>query len=97
MQQGDAAIELVLMLRLVVHLALRQAEGFAASIFRLLGQELRVPGRWCIEPSGAGAGGPAAAEPLRSRACRSSTMPRAVTASRSPAIASRTGRPTRLA
>jgi hypothetical protein len=34
---------LVLMLRLVFHLALRQAEGFAASIFRLLGQELRVP------------------------------------------------------
>ena len=31
------------MLRLVFHLALRQAEGFAASIFRLLGQKLRVP------------------------------------------------------
>src|SRR3712207_7302301 len=28
---------------LVFHLALRQAEGFAASAFRLLGQELRVP------------------------------------------------------
>ena len=40
---SDAAIELVLMLRLVFHLALRQAEGFAASIFRLLGQKLRVP------------------------------------------------------
>jgi hypothetical protein len=40
---SDAAIELVLMLRLVFHLALRQAEGFAASIFRLLGQELCVP------------------------------------------------------
>src|SRR3954467_11123809 len=40
---SDAAIELVLMLRLVFHLALRQAEGFAASLFRLLGQELRVP------------------------------------------------------
>jgi hypothetical protein len=40
---SDAAIELVLMLRLVFHLALRQAEGFAASIFRLLGQELRIP------------------------------------------------------
>src|SRR4051812_26756392 len=40
---SDAAIELVLTLRLVFHLALRQAEGFAASIFRLLGQELRVP------------------------------------------------------
>src|SRR5919199_128208 len=40
---SDAAIEVVLMLRLVFHLALRQAEGFAASILRLLGQELRVP------------------------------------------------------
>src|SRR5919112_1871281 len=40
---SDAAIELVLMLRLVFHLALRQAEGFAMSVLRLLGQELRVP------------------------------------------------------
>src|ERR687893_698252 len=40
---SDAAIELVLMLRLVFHLALRQAEGFAASVLRLLGQEPRVP------------------------------------------------------
>ena len=40
---SDAAIELVLTLRLVFHLALRQAEGFAASVLRLLGQELRVP------------------------------------------------------
>jgi Transposase DDE domain len=40
---SDAAIELVLMLRLVFHLALRQAEGFAASVLRLLGQALRVP------------------------------------------------------
>jgi hypothetical protein len=31
------------MLRLVFHLALRQAEGFATSVLRLLGQELRVP------------------------------------------------------
>lgn len=40
---SDATIELVLMLRLVFHLALRQAEGFAASVLRLLGQALRVP------------------------------------------------------
>ncbi len=40
---SDAAIELVLMLRLVFHLALRQAEGFAASVLRLFGQALRVP------------------------------------------------------
>jgi IS5 family transposase len=40
---SDAAVELVLALRLVFHLALRQAEGFSASVLRLLGQELRVP------------------------------------------------------
>jgi len=40
---SDAAIELVLMLRFVFHLALRQAEGFAASLLRLLGKKLRVP------------------------------------------------------
>ena len=40
---SDAAIELMLMLRLVFHLALRQAEGFAASILGLLGQKRRVP------------------------------------------------------
>ena len=40
---SDLAIELVLMLRLVFHLALRQAEGFAASVLRLLGLDLNVP------------------------------------------------------
>jgi hypothetical protein len=40
---SDAAIELVLMLRLVFHLALRQAEGFAGSVLRLIGLDLRVP------------------------------------------------------
>jgi hypothetical protein len=39
---SDAAIELVLMLRLVFHLALRQAEGVTMSVLRLLGQALRV-------------------------------------------------------
>jgi hypothetical protein len=33
----------VLTLRLVFHLALRQVEGFTASVLRLLGQNLRVP------------------------------------------------------
>ncbi len=37
------AIELVLTLRLVFHLGLRQAEGFSASVMRLLGRDLRVP------------------------------------------------------
>src|SRR5215218_7093344 len=40
---SDAAIELVLILRLVFHLALRQAEGFVTSVLRLLGLELPVP------------------------------------------------------
>jgi hypothetical protein len=40
---SDLSIELVLTLRLIFHLALRQAEGSVASVLRLLGQELRVP------------------------------------------------------
>lgn len=40
---SNFAIELVLMLRLVYHLALRQAEGFVSSIFRLLGLALPIP------------------------------------------------------
>jgi hypothetical protein len=40
---SSLAIELVLTLRLVFHLALRQAEGFARSVLRLLGLQLPVP------------------------------------------------------
>ena len=40
---SDLAVELVLTLRLVFHLALRQAEAFTRSVLRLLGLELRVP------------------------------------------------------
>jgi hypothetical protein len=40
---SDLAIELVLTLRLVFQLALRQAEEFVRSMLRLLGFELRVP------------------------------------------------------
>ncbi|NPD70050.1 IS5 family transposase (plasmid) [Lichenicola cladoniae] len=40
---AEVAIELVLTLRLVFHLALRQAEGFARSVLRLLGLDLCVP------------------------------------------------------
>jgi hypothetical protein len=54
---SDAAIELVLMLRLVFHLALRQAEGFAASVLRLLGQELRVPDHTTLSRRGRGFAG----------------------------------------
>ena len=40
---SDLAIELVLTLRLVFHLALRQAEGFTRSVLTLLDLELAVP------------------------------------------------------
>ena len=40
---SDLAVELVLTLRLVFHLALRQAEAFTRSVLALLGLELRVP------------------------------------------------------
>ena len=40
---SDPAIELVLTLRLVFHLALRQAEGFARGVLALLGLDLAVP------------------------------------------------------
>ena len=40
---SELAIELVLTLRLVFHLAMRQAEGFACSVLRLLGMALPVP------------------------------------------------------
>jgi hypothetical protein len=40
---ADMAIEVVLTLRLVFHLALRQAEGFTRSVLRLLGLEIAVP------------------------------------------------------
>ena len=40
---SDATNELVLMLRLVFHLALRQIEQFGTSVLRLLEQALRVP------------------------------------------------------
>jgi len=44
---SDLAIELVLTLRLVFRLALRQVAAFAASVLRLLGVELPRPGlRW---------------------------------------------------
>jgi hypothetical protein len=40
---SDPAIEFVLMLRLVFHLALRQAEGFVSSVFRSLRLALPIP------------------------------------------------------
>ena len=40
---SDLAIELVLTLRLMFHLALRQAEAFSRSVLHLLGLELTAP------------------------------------------------------
>ena len=54
---SDVAIELVLTLRLVFHLALSQAEGFAASVLRVLVQELRVPGHTTLGPRSCGFAG----------------------------------------
>ena len=75
-QYSDLAIELALTRRLVFHLALRQAKAFSAIVLRLLGLELAVGvGAWrrpgSLEPS----------SPAMSLACRSSTIPPAVTAS----------------
>src|SRR5919112_5331493 len=44
-------------LRLVFHLALRQAEGFARSVLRLLGQELRTPDHTTLSRRGRGFAG----------------------------------------
>src|SRR4028119_799774 len=49
---SDLAIELVLILRLVFHLALRQAEGFVASVLRLLGLDLPVPDQTTLSRRG---------------------------------------------
>src|SRR6195952_1599724 len=51
---SDLAIEVVLTLRLVFHLALRQAEGFIRSVLHLLGLEIAVH-----RPSVGAAGGSA--------------------------------------
>ena len=42
-QSSDLAIETALTLRLIVHLPLRQPEGFLTSIFGMLGLELSTP------------------------------------------------------
>ena len=40
---SDLSIEIILSLRLLFHLPLRQAEGFVASIFRLMKVDLPIP------------------------------------------------------
>ena len=54
---SNLAIELVLMLRLVFHLALRQAEGFVGSVLRLLGLDLTVPDDTTLSRRSAGMAG----------------------------------------
>ena len=54
---SDLAIELVLTLRLVFHLALRQAEGFVGSVLRFLGLELSIPDHTTLSRRGRGFAG----------------------------------------
>src|SRR6202046_5120772 len=57
---ADMAIEVVLTLRLVFHLALRQVEGFTRSGLRLLGLEIAVPDHSTLSRRGRGFAGRAA-------------------------------------
>ena len=52
------AIRLVLTLRLVFHLALRQAEAFTGSVLRLLGLDLSVPDHTTVSRRSSGIAGP---------------------------------------
>jgi hypothetical protein len=49
---ADLAIETVLMVRTVFHLPLRQAEGFVAAVFGLMGVELPVPDHTTLSQRG---------------------------------------------
>ena len=54
---SDVAIQLVLTLRLVFHLALRQAEAFTGSVLRLLGLDLSVPDHTTVSRRSSGIAG----------------------------------------
>ena len=54
---ADMAIEVVLTLRLVFRLALRQVEGFTRSVLRLLGIEIAVPDHSALSRRGRGFAG----------------------------------------
>jgi hypothetical protein len=54
---ADMAIEVVLTLRLVFHLALRQVEGFTHSVLRLLGLDFSVPDHSTLNRRGRGFAG----------------------------------------
>jgi hypothetical protein len=51
---ADLAIETVLMVRTVFHLPLRQAEGFVAAVFDLMGISLPVPDHTTLSRRGPG-------------------------------------------
>ncbi len=51
------AIEVVLTLRLVFHLALRQVEGFTRSVLRLLGSQIAAPDHSTLSRRGRGFAG----------------------------------------
>jgi len=51
------AIDVVLTLRLVFHLALRQIEGFTRSVLRLLGLQIAVPDHSTLSRRGRGFAG----------------------------------------
>jgi hypothetical protein len=54
---ADMAIEVVLTLRLIFHLALRQVEGFTRSALRLLGLQIAVPDHSTLSRRGRGFAG----------------------------------------
>jgi len=75
------AIMTALTLRTVYHLALRQTEGFVASLIGLMGLELRTPTRsgWTTRRY------PGAAAPWRCRSSSAGTMVRSIWSSTPPA------------
>src|ERR1700733_8035407 len=54
---ADLAIEVVLTLRPIFHLALRQVEGFTRSVLRLLGLQIAVPDHSTLSRRGRGFAG----------------------------------------
>ena len=78
---SDLAIQTALTLRTVYHLALRQTEGFVASLIGLMGLELETPTRsgWTTPRY------PGAAAPWRCRSSSAGTMVRSIWSSTLPA------------
>ena len=66
-QYSDLAIETALTLRLILHLPLRQTEGFLTSIFWMLGLALSAPDHTTPLPAWPASRPPAASRPRRCR------------------------------